>query len=85
MKDARLKLSAMVDDAANGEPSLITRYGRPCAVMLGFEEWQRLSAVPSFAHLLMSAPDGFEEFVEHDRSPHRVRTEVAQRPSRGGR
>jgi antitoxin (DNA-binding transcriptional repressor) of toxin-antitoxin stability system len=39
-----------------GEASIITRHGRPEAVVLSFEEWQRLSSVPSFGRLLMEAP-----------------------------
>jgi antitoxin Phd len=56
LKDAKAKLSTVVDQAANGKPSLITRHGKPEAVVLGFADWQRLSKVPSFGRLLMSAP-----------------------------
>ena len=55
MRDAKATLSAVVDQAQQGEPSIITRHGRPEAVILGFEEWQRLSQVPSFGRLLMEA------------------------------
>jgi antitoxin Phd len=56
LKDAKASLSAVVDEAVRGKPSVITRHGRPEAVLLGFEEWQRLSRVPSFGRLLMAAP-----------------------------
>ncbi len=56
LRDAKATLSAVVDQARQGEPSVITRHGRPQAVVLGFEEWQRLSRVPSFGRLLMEAP-----------------------------
>lgn len=56
LKDAKAKLSAVVDHATRGKPSLITRHGKPGAVVLGFADWQRLSHVPSFGRLLMSAP-----------------------------
>ena len=56
LRDAKATLSAVIDKARQGEPSIITRYGKPQAVVLGFEEWQRLSKVPSFARLLMAAP-----------------------------
>jgi len=46
----------LVDDATRGEPSIITRHGKPEAVVVGFEEWERLAHVPSFGRLLMSAP-----------------------------
>ena len=55
LRDAKAALSAVVDQARQGEPSIITRHGRPEAVILSFEEWQRLSQVPSFGRLLMEA------------------------------
>ena len=55
LRDAKATLSAVIDQARRGEPSIITRHGRPEAVVLSFEEWQRLSQVPSFGWLLMEA------------------------------
>jgi prevent-host-death family protein len=66
--EAKATLSAVVDDAVRGKPSVTTRHGRPQAVVIGFDEWQRLSRVPSFGRLLMSAPD---DLSERDRSPLR--------------
>ncbi|WP_267427767.1 type II toxin-antitoxin system Phd/YefM family antitoxin [Methylobacterium sp. GC_Met_2] len=56
LRDAKATLSAVIDQAKQGEPSIITRHGRPEAVLLSFAEWQRLSQVPSFGRLLMAAP-----------------------------
>ena len=56
LREAKATLSAVIDQARRGEPSIITRHGRPEAVVLSFEEWQRLSQVPSFGRLLMAAP-----------------------------
>jgi antitoxin Phd len=56
LRDAKAKLSAVVDQARQGEPSIITRHGKREAVVLSFEEWERLTRVPSFARLLMAAP-----------------------------
>jgi len=56
LREAKATLSAVVDQARRGLPSIITRHGRPEAVVLSFEEWQRLSQVPSFGRLLMAAP-----------------------------
>ena len=53
LRDAKATLSAIVDQALQGEPSAITRNGRPEAVVLSSEEWQRLPRVPSFGRLLM--------------------------------
>ncbi len=55
LRDAKATLSAVVDQARRGEPSIITRHGRPEAVIIGFDEWQRLSQIPSFGRLLMEA------------------------------
>ncbi|TXN02697.1 type II toxin-antitoxin system Phd/YefM family antitoxin [Methylobacterium sp. WL64] len=55
LRDAKATLSAVIDKARQGQPSVITRHGRPEAVLLSFEEWQRLSQVPSFGRLLMAA------------------------------
>ncbi|MBX9699281.1 MAG: type II toxin-antitoxin system Phd/YefM family antitoxin [Acetobacteraceae bacterium] len=56
LREAKARFSAVVDAAEGGEPSLITRHGKPAAVVVGFEEWQRLSKVPSFGWLLMNSP-----------------------------
>lgn len=55
LRDAKATLSAIIDQARQGEPSIITHHGRPEAVLLSFEDWQRLSRVPSFGRLLMKA------------------------------
>jgi prevent-host-death family protein len=56
LKDAKANLSAVVDAALEGKPSVITRHGKRQAVVLSYEDWQRLSKVPSFGALLMAAP-----------------------------
>ena len=56
LRDAKATLSSVVDSARAGQPSIITRHGRREAVVISFEEWERLSSVPSFGRLLMSAP-----------------------------
>ena len=55
LRDAKATLSAVIDDAVDGTPSLITRHGKPEAVLLSYAEWKRLSTVPSFGRLLMSS------------------------------
>lgn len=71
LREAKASLSAVVDEAQHGKASIITRHGKPVAVVLGFEEWRRLSRVPSFARLLMSAPLGPADLLERDQSPLR--------------
>ena len=55
LRDAKATLSAVVDDAVRGKPSVITRHGEPEAVVVSLEEWTRLSTVPSFGKLLASS------------------------------
>jgi len=71
LREAKATLSSVVDDAVRGEPSVITRHGRREAVVIGFDEWQRLSSVPSFGRLLMAAPVEPGDLPERDRSPMR--------------
>ena len=61
----------MVDQATRGKPSVITRHGKPEAVVLGFADWERLSRVPSFGRLLMSAPLESGDLPERSRVPLR--------------
>jgi prevent-host-death family protein len=56
LREAKATLSAVIDGAVQGEPAIITRHGKRAAVVLSFDEWERLSRVPSFGRLLMSAP-----------------------------
>jgi antitoxin Phd len=71
LEDAKATLSSFVDDAIRGEPSIITRAGDRKAVIIGFEEWERLARVPTFGRLLMSAPVSPEHLPERSRSPIR--------------
>lgn len=71
LRDAKASLSAVVDDAVRGEPAIITRHGKPQAVVLSFAEWQRLSHVPSFGQLLMAAPLDEADLPPRNQSPLR--------------
>ena len=71
LREAKATLSAVIDGAERGQPALITRHGRPAAVVLGFADWQRLSNVPSFGRLLMSAPLEPGDVAERSPSPLR--------------
>ena len=55
LRDAKANLSAVVDVAIEGKPAVITRHRKKQAVVLSYEEWPRLSQVPSFGCLLMAA------------------------------
>jgi prevent-host-death family protein len=71
LKDAKAKLSTVIDEALRGKPSVITRHGRREAVLLSYEDWARLSQVPSFGRLLMSAPVGEADIPARPRMPLR--------------
>jgi len=71
LRDAKASLSKVIDKARQGTPSIITRHGRREAVVLSFEEWERLSHVPSFGRLLMAAPLEPGDLPDRDVSPLR--------------
>ena len=56
LRDAKASLSAVIDEAMRGKPAVITRHGKRQAVVVSYEEWERLSQVPTFGRLLMAAP-----------------------------
>jgi prevent-host-death family protein len=69
LRDVKARLSAVIDDAVQGEPVLITRHGKPQAVILSFAEWEQLSRVPSSGRLLMAAPVQEGDLPERNASP----------------
>ena len=71
LHEAQAGLSAVVDEAMRGEPVVITRDGKRQAVVVSYEEWERLSTVPSFGRLLMTAPLTAEDLPVRDDSPLR--------------
>ncbi|WP_027038691.1 type II toxin-antitoxin system Phd/YefM family antitoxin [Mesorhizobium ciceri] len=72
LKDAKATLSAVVEQAVAGEPSVITRHGKPEAVLVSFKEWERVSKVPSFADLLLAFPGDPDDIPERRRKPARA-------------
>jgi prevent-host-death family protein len=72
LKDAKATLSAVVDRAVAGEPTVITRHGRKEAVLVSFEEWERVSKVPSFAELLLAFPAEPGDIPARSRKPARA-------------
>ncbi len=71
IRDARARLSALVEAAEHGHPTMITRHGRPAAVLVPVADARRLYPTnrPSFADLLLSFPGGIE--FERDPTPLR--------------
>jgi antitoxin Phd len=67
-RNAKANLLAVVDEAMQGKPVVITRHGRKQVVVVSYEEWQRVSRVPSFGRLLMAAPLAGSELPRRNRS-----------------
>jgi antitoxin Phd len=66
LRDAKASLSAVVDEAIQGKPAVITRHGKRQAVVVSYEEWERPSNVPSFGRLLMAAPLAADDLPGRD-------------------
>lgn len=61
VREAKAALADVVDRASRGEATALTRGGEPLAVVVGFGEWQRLTAARRpLADLLLSFPEGAE-------------------------
>lgn len=71
LKDAKARLSAVVDDALRGQEFVITRHGQKQAVVVSWEKWRRMSDVPSFGRLLAAAPLEAADLTERDDTPLR--------------
>jgi antitoxin Phd len=71
LRDAKANLSAVVDDAMLGKPAAITRHGKRQVVVVSYEEWERLSHVPTFGRLLMAAPLAADDLPRRNSSPLR--------------
>jgi prevent-host-death family protein len=52
LAEAKAKLSDLIADTRAGKPTIIARRGKLTAVVLSFEEYERLSRVPSLGRLL---------------------------------
>jgi prevent-host-death family protein len=57
LRQAKTTLSVVVEAAEKGEPTTITKHGRPAAVVVSHAEWTRLKTrIPSFADFLLAVP-----------------------------
>jgi antitoxin Phd len=60
--EAKARLSRIVDEAKNGEPTIITRHGRKEAVVVSFEDWKKATSRPFLWDMLTNgAADGREQ------------------------
>ena len=72
IRDAKAGFSALVAAAEGGQPTTISRHGKPCAMVVPFGDGQRLYAtakldLPSY---LLGMPEPLE--TERDPTPMRV-------------
>ncbi len=68
LKKAKTTFSAIIESAQQGEPTIVTKHGRPAAMIVPVAEGRKLfpDDRPSFAELLLSIPHKLE--IERDRS-----------------
>lgn len=58
LRDAKATLSALVEAAERGEATVVTKHGRPAAMIVPIGAGRRIyrTVEPSFASLLMALP-----------------------------
>jgi antitoxin Phd len=72
LQEAKAKFSSLVDDVIAGKPVTVTRHGKPVAVIVSSEEWERVSEkAPSFADLLLRFPGSPDDIPRRSRKPMR--------------
>ena len=59
LRDAKAQFSALVEAAERGEPTTVTKHGRPAAMLIPIEEARKLypEKKMTFAEWLLSIPD----------------------------
>lgn len=71
VRDAKAAFSALVEAAERGEPTTITKHGRPAAVIVPVREAEKIypSRKRNFGAVLLEYPGGVE--LERNQSPSR--------------
>lgn len=69
IREAKASFSALVAAAEKGRPTLVSRHGQPCAMIVPVADGARLYPleVPSLANYLMALPEALE--IERDTTP----------------
>jgi antitoxin Phd len=71
LKDAKATFAAVVDEAVNGNGTIIARHGKAKAVVISLKEYERLSsAVPGLGWMLAHSPS--RTMILPNGSPPRV-------------
>jgi prevent-host-death family protein len=72
LQDAKQRFSELVRHARREGPQVVTRHGEEVAVVVGIEEYRRLTSdKPAFKEFLLAAPD--LAALELERSSERAR------------
>lgn len=71
VREAKAGLSALIDAAEKGEPTIITKHGKPAAAIVPMEDVHKLYPARrrNFGEFLMTYPGGVE--LERNTSPFR--------------
>lgn len=71
VREAKAGFSALIEAAESGEPTIITRHGKPAAAVVSVEDMQKLYPVKrrNFGEFLLTYPGGIE--LERNESPSR--------------
>ncbi|MER9892029.1 type II toxin-antitoxin system prevent-host-death family antitoxin [Mesorhizobium sp. M0119] len=72
LREAKASLSALVEAAENGEPTVITKHGEPAAMVGPIDEGRKLhpkNSQKDFVDFLLQYPGGME--LERNESPSR--------------
>lgn len=73
LRAAKENLSKVIDQAVSGEPVVITRRGKPEAVVLSWEEYGKLKkGVPNFGWLISHPPEAIDDIPARDQTPPRT-------------
>lgn len=77
LQEAQSRFSTVVDAALSGRAQVVTRHGKPAAVVLSVEDYERLvslekRALPSFSALLLAMPQDDKTFERITLQPRPV-------------
>ena len=72
IREAKASFSALLAAAEKGRPTLISRHGQPCAMIVSVADGERLYPLemPNLANYLLALPEQFD--TERDTTPLRV-------------
>ena len=84
LQEAKQRFSELIRQARSKGPQVVTRHGEDVAVVVGIEEYRRLTGdKPDFKQFLLAAPD--LDALEIDRARERARIVEVDTPARPGR